>query len=52
MLSDSEGEGESPVKQPPPGSNNGYGFGGMPSPDVVQTRLDLLQKSFPNKVLF
>ncbi len=28
--------------------SNGYGFGGMPSPDVVQSRLDLLQKSFPN----
>ena len=49
VLSDSEGDGDdSPAKQP--GSNNGYGFGGMPSPDIVQTRLELLQKSFPNKV--
>jgi hypothetical protein len=30
--------------------SNGYGFAGMPSPDIVQTRLDLLQKAFPNKV--
>ena len=29
--------------------NNGYGFGGMPSPDVVQSRLDLLSHAFPNK---
>lgn len=43
ILSDSESNHEaSPL-------NNGYGFGGMPSPDVVQSRLDLLQKSFPNK---
>lgn len=40
IISDSETE--SPVK-------NGYGFGGMPSPDVVQSRLDLLQQAFPNK---
>ena len=49
VLSESEEGSEDPVKQPPT-SNNGYGFGGMPSPDVVQTRLELLQKSFPNKV--
>jgi len=46
VLSDSDGDAESPVKEPP---SNGYGFGGMPSPDVVQTRLELLQKSYPNK---
>jgi hypothetical protein len=49
VLSESENGSEDPVKEPP-ASNNGYGFGGMPSPDVVQTRLELLQKSFPNKV--
>ena len=50
VLSDSDpDESQSPVKQSAT-SNNGYGFGGMPSPDVVQTRLELLQKSFPNKV--
>jgi len=48
VLSESENGSEDPVKEPP-ASNNGYGFGGMPSPDVVQTRLELLQKSFPNK---
>ena len=48
VLSDSDGDGDSPAQHQ--GSNNGYGFGGMPSPDVVQTRLELLQKSFPNKV--
>merc|ERR1711935_190693 len=49
VLSESENGSEEPVKEPPASSNNGYGFGGMPSPDVVQTRLELLQKSFPNK---
>ena len=37
-------ESGSPVKL-----NNGYGYGGMPSPDVVQSRLDLLSHAFPNK---
>jgi hypothetical protein len=32
--------------------SNGYGFAGMPSPDIVQMRLDLLQQSFPNKVFY
>ena len=44
LLSDDESQ--TPVK-----SGNGYGFGGMPSPDVVQSRLDLLQHAFPNKVI-
>ena len=44
ILSDSEPGDSQPV------SNNGYGFGGMPSPDIVQSRLDLMQKAFPNKV--
>ena len=45
LLVDSGSEsGGSPVKM-----NNGYGFGGMPSPDVVQARLDLLSHAFPNK---
>ena len=30
-------------------NKNGYGFDGMPSPDVVQTGLDILQKSYPNR---
>lgn len=47
----SDGEG-SPEKNPEPVRtvSNGYGFAGMPSPDIVQTRVELLQKSFPNKV--
>ena len=44
LLSDSESDRDaSPVK------NNGYGFSGIPSPDVVQKRLDLLSASFPNR---
>ena len=43
-LNGSESESGSPIKK-----NNGYGFGGMPSPDVVQSRLDLLSHAFPNK---
>ena len=43
----------SPVKtESPRPVSNGYGFAGMPSPDIVQMRLDLLQKAFPNKVSF
>ena len=42
-MSDDEPNSE----DPPP--SNGYGFGGMPSPDVVQSRLDLLQRSYPNR---
>jgi hypothetical protein len=30
--------------------SNGYGFSGMPSPDIVQLRLGMLQQTFPNKV--
>jgi len=43
-LNGSGSESGSPVK-----INNGYGYGGMPSPDVVQSRLDLLSHAFPNK---
>ena len=43
-LNGSESESGSPLK-----ISNGYGYGGMPSPDVVQSRLDLLSHAFPNK---
>ena len=45
-------DGESPDKSRESSEpvSNGYGFGGIPTPDVVQTRLDLLQRTFPNKV--
>merc|ERR1711974_408005 len=38
LLSDDE---SSPASSPVEPASNGYGFGGMPSPDVVQSRLDL-----------
>ena len=49
LSSDSEA---SPEKQPEASRpvSNGYGFAGMPSPDIVQMRLNLLQKAFPNRV--
>ena len=32
-----------------PPSNNGYGFSGIPSPDIVQKRLNLLASTFPSR---
>jgi len=51
LSSDTEATPEKNRESPRPVSN-GYGFAGMPSPDIVQMRLDLLQKAFPNKVSF
>jgi len=48
LLSDSEGDSPTKAVEEPP-SNNGYGFSGIPSPDIVQKRLDLLAASFPNR---
>ena len=48
LLSDSEGDSPTKAVTQPP-SNNGYGFSGIPSPDIVQKRLDLLTASFPNR---
>ena len=46
LLSDDDSSSAAPS----PVKSNGYGFGGMPSPDIVQSRLDLLKNAFPNKV--
>ena len=50
VLSSDDGTSPEKSTESPRPVSNGYGFAGLPSPDIVQTRLELLRKAFPNKV--